>query len=434
MTPAARIQATIELLGEIEARQVPADRAAGGYFRKRRFIGSKDRRAISGLLFQVIRNRAKLGWWLEPKESADARSRVIVCLVLAQGVSLEDLGARFDGSRYGPALLDQEERDRAARLVGQSLVHADQPAAVRGEVPAWLHERLAASLGADCGRELEALSREAPIDLRANPLKTEREALRARLAEEGVESEPTARSPLGLRLVGRRALPALAAFKEGWFEVQDEGSQLVALLADARPGMAVADFCAGAGGKALALGAAMAGEGRLAALDIAASRLARAGPRLKRAGLEGVESIHLAGPADPWLAENQETFDRVLIDAPCTGSGAWRRSPDARWRLTPDLLDGYRAAQSEALDTGAGLVKPGGRLIYATCSFLQEENAAQVRAFCDSHAGFRPVAVPEVWASCLESPCPTDGLTLQLTPARHDTDGFFVAIFERVAA
>ena len=239
-------------------------------------------------------------------------------------------------------------------------------------------------------------------------------------------------SPTGLRLVGRHTLTAVAAFKEGWFEVQDEGSQLVAHLADARPGMAVADVCAGAGGKTLALGAAMAGEGRLVALDVTSARLARAAQRFERAGLGSVETVPLDRPDDDWLAQNAGAFDRVLIDAPCSGSGAWRRSPDARWHLTPARLEDYRAAQRSALETGAELVKPGGRLVYATCSLLREENRDQADAFLERRPAFRSIPMTSVWENSLGGACPSDEATLQLTPAQHDTDGFFIAVFERV--
>ena len=431
MTPAARIQATIELLGEIEARDAPADSIAGGYFRKRRFIGAKDRRAVSDLLYQVLRNRAKLDWWLGGAAVHGARGRVIAGLALLRKLGPVELADLFDGSRYGPEPLDEHERAQADRLDAGALVDPAQPPAVRGEVPTWLYERLSASLGARCGRELAALAGEAPVDLRVNTLKTDREALRRRLAKAGIEAAATSLSPLGLRLVARRSLPALEAFREGWFEVQDEGSQLVALLADARPGMAVADLCAGGGGKALALGAAMSGEGRLVALDSDGARLAKARPRLRRAGLESVELVALDDADDPRGDSDLGTFDRVLVDAPCSGSGAWRRSPDARWRLTPERLAGYRATQARVLDRGAGLVKPGGRLVYATCSLLQEENEAQAVSFLDRHEEFRPLAVPEVWASCLAGPCPSPGPSLHLTPAGQGTDGFFVAVFER---
>ena len=430
MTPAARSRAAIEVLDEIAVSPNPADQTVGRYLRRRRYIGSGDRRAISRLVFLVLRHRAKLGWWLDDRDPS-ARALVIAAHVLLEHLGIAELAARFDGSPYGPPPLAAAERERVERLVGSPIEHSEQPSEVRAEMPAWLYRRFAASRIAGRERELAALNREAPTDLRANLLKADREDLRSRLAEDGIAADPTPLSPFGLRLAGRRTLPALAAYKDGWFEVQDEGSQLVAQLVAAGPDMAVADLCAGAGGKTLALGAVMAGMGRLVALDVAGDRLAQAGPRLGRAGLEDVEQVPLAGQDDPWLADNAGLFDRVLVDAPCSGSGAWRRSPDARWRLTEARLDDHRAAQAQALEVAAGLVKPGGRLIYATCSLLAEENETQVEGFQARHPDFRPLPVPEVWAACLPGTCPSEAPTLQLTPARHGTDGFFVAIFER---
>ena len=218
-------------------------------------------------------------------------------------------------------------------------------------------------------------------------------------------------------------------------EVQDEGSQLLALLADARPGLAVCDLCAGAGGKTLALGAAMGGQGRLVAADVDPGRLAAARPRLRRAGLSGVELQRLEGAGDPWLAAQAGGFDRVLVDAPCSGTGTWRRSPDARWRLDPQRLEALQTTQDELLRTAAALVAPGGRLVYATCSLLPAENEERVAAFLARQPGFAPLPVEAVWAEALgtagppEAACHAGGL--RLTPARHGTDGFCLAILER---
>ena len=235
-----------------------------------------------------------------------------------------------------------------------------------------------------------------------------------------------------MRVTGRLQVPALPAFRDGLIEVQDEGAQIVALLCDARPGMAVADLCAGAGGKTLALAAAMANHGRLVALDIDADRLARGQPRFHRAGVDSVEPHGLTGADDPWLADNAGAFDRVLVDAPCSGSGAWRRQPEARWRLRPDDLDHYRGLQRQVLVMGAGLVKPGGRLIYATCSLLPCENRDQASWFDVGHRDFDPVAIDSLWGPVgLGGACPADGAYLHLTPARHGTDGFFVSVWQR---
>lgn len=435
MTPAARVQTAIEILERIETSERPADQVVAANLRGRRYIGSKDRRAITGLVYDVIRRQARLDWWLgrvgAPEVMAPAerpRLRVIAQLALDEGgTTIESL---FDGSQYGPPTLSEEEASVASALGGQSLDHAEQPDAVRAEMPAWLLAQFEASLGDQAWRELDALRGEAPLDLRVNSLKADRDGASAALEAEGIAANPTLLSPLGLRLSGRHNLPATPCYREGLVEVQDEASQLAALLVEARPGMAVADFCAGAGGKTLALAATMANEGRLLALDRDGERLGRARPRLSRAGAACVESHALTGPDDPLLAREAASFDRVLVDAPCTGSGAWRRNPDARWRLTEASFESLQALQAEILQAAAGLVRPGGRLIYATCSLFQAENAAPVEAFLEARSDFVLLPYGAVWESVMGGPPPDDEATLTLTPAGRGTDGFYVAILE----
>jgi 16S rRNA (cytosine967-C5)-methyltransferase len=435
MTPAARIEAAIDLLARIDALEAPADGLARGFFRSRRYIGAKDRRAISDLVYGVTRRRAHLDWWIERAGAAveGARGRVLAELALVQGRQAADLAALFDGGRYHPPSLTSDEQALAEALQGRELDDPAQPDWVRGELPEWLQPRFAEAFGAELPGELAALTREAPLDLRVNGLKTDRPAAAAALAAEGIAAEPTPLSPLGLRLEGRHTLPALSVFRDGLVEVQDEGSQLVALLCDARPDHRVADLCAGAGGKTLALAACMADRGRLVALDRDSRRLERARPRLERAGVRNAELRGLEGPEDPWLAENEGAFDRVLVDAPCTGSGAWRRHPDARWQLNEAALARYIQAQAESLALAAPLVAPGGRLIYATCALLPEENGRQVEQFREPRPDFAPVPVAEVWRATLGGDCPSAGSELLLTPARHGCDGFFVAVLERRA-
>ena len=434
MTPAARIADAIDALARIEAEERPAEGLLRGIFRSRRYIGAKDRRAISDLVYGVLRHVARLDWWIArvTGRSGAARSRVIAELGLCLGASPDELSALFDGSTYHPPALEPAELGLAEALEGGQLDHPEQPLEVRGEMPAWLLPMVARCLGDDLEGELRALSAPAPLDLRVNPAKSDRAAVRQALSEEGITSEPCVLSPLGLRVEGRHTLPSLASYRDGWFEVQDEGSQLVALLTDARPGQAVLDLCAGAGGKTLALAAAMAGEGRLVALDLDLRRLERARPRLARAGATDVE-LRGVSPDDPWLGEQAGTFDRVLVDAPCSGSGAWRRQPDARWRLTLERLADYRRSQEQSLDMAAPLVGPGGRLIYATCSLIESENQAQCTTFLARHDGFRPLSAAKVWREVLGSDGLCDDDYLVLTPARHGTDGFFVALFEREA-
>jgi 16S rRNA (cytosine967-C5)-methyltransferase len=434
VTPGARAQAAIELLETIEAARGPADQNAQHYFRSRRFIGAKDRAAIASLVYAVLRHRAQLDWWIARIAGgvATSRARVIAALTVLQGWSVPQLVDGFDGDRFRPAALSLRERELATALAGRSIEHPEQPPATRANMPAWLWPALQARFGARTAAELGAMAGEAPLDLRANLLKGDREAARRALAAEGIEARPTPLAPHGLRLEGRHPLGATRAYREGLVEIQDEGSQLAAALVDARPGMRVCDFCAGAGGKTLALAAAMDNSGKLVACDTVARRLEGATARLRRAGVSNVERKLLATERDVWVKRHKASFDRVLVDAPCTGTGTWRRNPDARWFLAESDRDELVAKQRRILDSAARLVRPGGRLVYVTCSLLPDEDEAQTRGFLAAHPDFARVSIAEVWRATLGAECPVEGEELVLTPLRHATDGFFVAVFERV--
>lgn len=447
MTPAARIASAIELLGRIDALARPADQVVGEFVRARRFMGAKDRRAVTDLVFQVLRARARLEWWAAVASGRDAaaaermaearaagpRTLLQAGLVLIDGWTPDAVAALFDGRQYHPEPLTPEERACVDALADQHLTQEGQPAWVRLEVPRWLLPAFERAFGERAEAELAGLGAEAPVDLRVNTLRADgRDGAAAVLREEGLETDPTPYSPLGLRLRGRRAVTATRAYREGLVEVQDEGSQLVALLAGARPDMAVCDFCAGAGGKTLALAAAMDDRGRLAALDVDRERLGRAGPRLRRAGARNVERRLLAGEGDPWFPAQAGRFDRVLVDAPCSGVGAWRRQPDARWRLGEADLRRHADEQARILRRAAGLVRPGGRLIYATCSLLAVENHERIHDFLREERLFEPLAAAQAWAEAIGGTCPADdGGDLMLTPGRHGTDGFYVAVLQR---
>jgi 16S rRNA (cytosine967-C5)-methyltransferase len=380
----------------------PADAVANDYFRARRFIGSGDRRAVSDRVWRVLRSYRRLNWWLGGHPTP--RLLVTASLVL-EGAGYSEVAAVFSGGRFAPAALAPSEQAVLHRLDGRTLEHASMPDAVRLEVPDWLVTRIAPA-------ELRALLEPAPLDLRVNLLKTTRDEARAALAAEGLDATPTPLSPWGLRIEGRRQVTTGAAFRSGLVEIQDEGSQLVARFVDARAGMRVADLCAGAGGKTLALAMTMQNRGQLVACDVSAVRLDGAVRRLRRAGVHNVER-HLLETGDKWVKRRAGNFDRVLVDAPCTGTGTWRRNPDARLRLAEADLAELLPKQSAILDQAATLVRIGGRLVYATCSLLPEENEAQVTAFLSRHSGFFQRDV------------------LVLTPARDGTDGFFAAVLER---
>ncbi|GBQ31620.1 tRNA/rRNA cytosine-C5-methylase Nol1/Nop2/Sun [Gluconacetobacter sacchari DSM 12717] len=429
MTPSARLAAAIDLLSEMEAApRRPADAVANAFFRERRYIGGGDRRAVSDRVWAVLRHWRHLGWWLERVGApASPRARLIAAMQVMPRPG-EVPAALFSGDRYGAAPLTAAEQDLAARLRGQSLDSPEMPQAVRLEVPDWLLPRLADMFGTTLEAEIAALGGEAPLDLRVNLLKTTRREAARLLAEGGIDAEETTLSPWGLRVPGRQPVTATAAFKAGLVEIQDEGSQIVVAAADARPGMRVLDYCAGAAGKTLGMAMTMQNRGHIVACDVSEPRLDGAVRRLRRAGVHNAER-HLLVPGDRWARRRAGSFDRVLVDAPCTGTGTWRRNPDARLRLSERDLEELTAKQGEILSTAATLVRPGGRLIYATCSVLREENQDRIATFLAASPHYR-----------LARPAPDCGLPpdlardgmIALSPLRHGTDGFFAAVLERV--
>lgn len=439
MTPAARIAASVELLAALEAEpRRPADAIANDFFRARRYIGSGDRRAVSERAWGAVRQRLRLDWHLARAGAPRPTPRLLVAahLVLAEGWAPSGVEEAFSGGRFAPAPLLPEERAVLARLAGQPLLHPDMPEEVRLSLPDWVLPAFRARFGDRLAEEASAMEAPAPLDLRANLLKGTREAAAAALAGEGIATTPTPYSPWGLRVEGRRPITGTRAFQEGLVEVQDEGSQMIALLTDARPGHRVADYCAGAAGKTLALAATMRNRGRITACDVSAPRLEGAARRLRRAGVDNAER-HLLVPGDRWAKRRAGQFDRVLVDAPCTGTGTWRRNPDARIRTGPEDVRDLTAKQSAILDAAAELVRPGGRLVYATCSLLPEEDEAQMQAFLERRPDFAPLPYGRVWeevapagASATAVP-PGDGPFLVTSPARHGTDGFFAAVLER---
>ena len=432
MTPGAQVAAAIDILASIERGERPADDVAADYFRRRRYIGAKDRLHIAGHVYIVLRHRAALNWWIV-KNPVDVgpRSRVLAALLLIEGWRPDDVAACCDGDRFRPAPLNEAE-DRLVRgLATRTLRHPEMPRAVANDLPDWLEPYLERVFGKGLEREMTALNRAASIDLRVNLLKADRATARRALAAEGIAAEPTPWSPIGLRLAERMPLGGLAAFEDGLVEVQDEGSQIVALLADARAGMRVVDFCAGAGGKTLALAAQMNNRGRLFACDVSSRRLGYASHRLRRAGVGNAERRVLTSERDKWVKRHARSFDRVLVDAPCLGTGTWRRNPGDKWRVTPEGLADLIVRQQEILRNAARLARPGGRLVYATSSFLREENEAQAEAFLAAAPDFSVVPAAHVWRETIGGASPGGDPYLRLTPARHGTDGFFVAIFER---
>ena len=432
MTPSARLQAALELLTTIEATPRPADALVSAYFRARRYIGSKDRGAVSRLTYDVLRHHARLNWWLaKNKIEITPRARFLTYLRLVDGKGFGGFEELFSGKKFAPEVLSETERSFLQQLEGHTLLHPSMPDVVVGECPDWAKGSLRKRFGKSLVRELTALLEQAPLDLRVNPLKTTREAALAQLEKYGLKVEACPYSPLGMRVQERPSLSEISLLKDGSIEIQDEGSQLVALLVDAKPGQRVVDFCAGAGGKTLAVAAQMKNKGRIIACDVLANRLKRSTERFRRAGLHNIEVKPLTSERDPWVKRHKGDFDRVLVDAPCSGTGTWRRNPDSRWRSLGPGIETLLPLQASILESAARLVKPGGRLVYATCSLLPEENEQQIEKFIATHPDFRVVPVQEI--GTIPS-LPKTGDYLSLTPAQHNTDGFFAAVMERAVA
>ncbi|MGE3770821.1 MAG: RsmB/NOP family class I SAM-dependent RNA methyltransferase [Bdellovibrionales bacterium] len=433
MTPSARLETTIAALAEIDAKSAPADSVLSAFFRARRYVGSKDRAAIAGNVYRILRSEARLTWWLENTGlENDARALALADQLLNERLPLAQLHNLCDGSQYAPAEISAEEHAALKQMNEQPLEPAEMPELVALECPEDVAPVLRDIYGERFAEVLRALQQPAPMDVRVNTLRADAAKLLPELKAAGMEAAPGIYLPYTLRIHGRPNLNAHPAFSTGLVEVQDEGSQLLAALVDAQPGMRVFDFCAGAGGKTLALAATMQGKGRIVATDVSDRRLQRAKLRLRRADVQTVELHTLENENDPWLKRHKDGFDRVLVDAPCTGTGTWRRNPETRWRSGGIGLDELLPLQKSILAAAARLVKPGGRLIYATCSLLPAENERQVEDFLAGNDVFSVVPVADIWADVVPGKaCPVSGSYLRLDPAQHGTDGFFAAVLMR---
>lgn len=431
MIPAARISAAIEVLSDIGDRRRPAPDALKDWGLSHRFAGSSDRAAIAGLVYDALRRKASSAFVMGDES---ARANMLGMLRLERGLDRETISRLFDGSRFAPQPLNETEQERVAAA---SLDNA--PPHVAGDYPEWLDPSFAAIFGEARAEEGAALSARAPLDLRVNLLNSDRDAVAAELAE--YNPEPTGWSPWGLRIrvapgAKSPAIQSEPAFIKGHVEIQDEGSQLAALLSGAAPGEQVVDLCAGAGGKTLALAAMMQNKGQIYATDSDKRRLAPIHARLERAAARDVQ-IRTPRGAVEILDDLKGRIDLVLIDAPCTGTGSWRRNPDAKWRLRPGALDQRRKDQAAALDRAVPLVRSGGRIAYVTCSVLDEENDVQIRDFLARHDEFS-VEKPEQVAAALgergylfRKAVLLTETGLLMTPRRTGTDGFFVSILRR---
>lgn len=435
MKDGAQLQAIMDVLLEINDADQPADATIAKYFRGHRYIGSKDRAKISAALYEILRHTYRLNWWVDElmngKLSAEERIRgvMITFLSLLKKYPAEAIMAVFSGGKYAPAALEDDETAFLKKLEGRTLVHPKMSDSVRLECPPWAYSLMKPSYGDALDDEMQAMQEPASLDIRINPLKTNRDDVLQELSAADIKAKATPFSPLGIRVEGRPSLSQMALFKDGRIEVQDEGSQILSLMLDAKSGMSVVDFCAGAGGKTLAIAAAMNNKGRVVACDVAGNRLEKAKLRFRRAGLHNIETHELKNENDQWVKHNAGKYDRVLIDAPCSGTGTWRRNPDARWKQLGPSLDDLLAMQGRILNSASRLVKTGGRLVYATCSMLREENQKQVSAFLENNPSFKLVPLDIAMPAQLKKLA--KGEMLVLTPAQHKTDGFFAAVLEK---
>jgi len=410
MTPGARIQAAIEILEGMNASGLPADRFIRDWFRTRRYAGAKDRAAVAERVYDVMRHRASYAWWMH----SEAPRALAIASVLSEGAYADEL---FSSGTYAPAPLTEDERAAIGEKRGDPPLHA------QFEFPEFLEAELSRSLGEALPVEMRAMLERAPVDLRVNTLKGPRDDVLASLRDETIDAHRTPYAPTGIRIAAQAGLSALRRhrlFEEGAFEFQDEASQIVALLVGAKPGERVLDLAAGAGGKALALAAAMRNDGEIVASDIDAGRLLQIGARAARAGVTIIRTQ---------MDVPDASYDAVLIDAPCSGSGAWRRQPEQKWRLTPERLAELTALQDRLLELGAARVQPGGRLVYVTCSILACENEDRIAAFLAQHPEFTLRSPGDAWHEATGLP-PQPGMDVyfRATPATTGTDGFFAAI------
>ena len=424
-----RIAAAIEVLNDILERRTPATLALRDWGKSNRYAGSKDRSAIGNIVFDVLRAKLLLGWMMDDDSP---RALVLGLLVFQRGLSVSDIEAAC-AQKYGPGTLSKGEVSR----LGNPIPIDTAPPHVQADVPEWLWPAFENNFGDEAITEGAALATRPPLDLRTNTLKITRDEALEKM--EGYTPAPTLTSPLGIRFEAPEddsRLPNIQSdviYLTGEVEIQDEGSQIVSLLVDAKPGEQVLDYCAGGGGKTLALAAQMNNEGQVHAYDVDKRRLSPLVPRMQRAGATNIE-IHMP-PAN--LRGLEGRMDRVVVDAPCTGTGTWRRKPDAKWRLTLDQLERRVKEQQSVLAEARRFPKVGGFLFYITCSVLAEENEGAIYKFLEANPDYQLVSAGEVYEDTFGTdgpkPWSEDGLTVTLTPASTNTDGFFFAVMERIS-
>ncbi len=402
MQNGARYQAILEILTEIFADKMPADKIINDYVRKRKYIGSKDRRFIVDEVWRIVRNRMKLAFDAKTEE---ARKILLYA-------NKDKLSEMFDGSAYGLAPLSEDEKTWLKEENEEPY-----PDYVEAECPKWLFEKI---------KDIsfcKALNEPATTDIRAHGVS--KEELARRLKGEGISVREGVYAPKCLKIDERLVLNNCMAWQDGVMEVQDEASQVAAILADVNAKQKIMDYCCGAGGKALAMSDVMQNEGKILAHDVDAKRLEAIKPRMERLKVKNIELVD-------FVADSDKDFDRFVLDAPCSGSGTWRRAPDSKFRLTKEKLFGLTKIQEELLDVAAAKTKIGGRIVYITCSVLEEENEAQIAKFLERHSEFETIDLQMLWEDKITAPYPCKSAKwLKMSPIATGTDGFFVCVMKR---
>ncbi len=431
MTPSARLAAAAELLALIAASPAPAENEIGSFFRARRYAGSKDRRWVSEFVYKCLRRQGELDWVLTRLDlDHSARLQAIFALVLFENVEALEISHTYLSGPH--SLNDLTEKESKAFGLLASLDLSAMPSHVIGNFPQWIADMLDQQYSGDAAAVMASYQQRGLVTLRTNLLKTSREEVLALFADADIPVSPTSISPDGLILETRRNLSRHPLLERGLVEIQDEAAQISSRLAMSEPGMLVIDYCAGGGGKSLALAAHMQNTGRICAFDINPRRMKDIAGRARRAGIDILESTVLNQDESDQelLAGLQGTADRVFVDAPCSGSGTWRRQPDQKWKLTEQKLQELCSLQAALLEKACQLVAPGGRLIYATCSILTMENHQQIRRFLDAQPSFQLLSVQDLWeAAGLQGT--GNGEYFSVTPADFGSDGFFTAVLER---
>ncbi len=431
MRAEAHLAAAIEILSTLFETKQPCDKYLEGYFKANRYAGSKDKRAIRAIIYDIFRNLHKYEYMVQSKAPRD----LVFGYLMEQGADETKIAELFSGEKYAPCQLSDDEIKSLANVKDLNLA----PLSVMLNLSQWQFDKFNNMFGAKTESELEALNQTASLDVRVNIAKTSVADAQKALSKQGIESELLTLSDVGLRLEQTTQLSQSPSYRYGAVEIQDEAAQVASLLAGAKPKMAIVDYCAGGGGKTLAMAAMMENKGQIYALDIDQARLKAIKPRLIRASYHNVQTHKLGGEKTNQLVyELQNNIDITFVDAPCSGTGTWRRAPDARFNLNEDSLNQLINRQAQILESASKLVKQGGRLIYATCSLFTDENESQIEKFLANNNEFTLLDYADEWQKLIKTDTPKSASTLEhallLTPNQHQTDGFFVAVMQRKPA